>query len=59
MLNKTNTVFIRCPHCDHLNISDESFYRVRCSECNEIFINMECTLTLNDRQGEDDQEING
>lgn len=51
MKNKTHTVFVRCPHCDHLNITDSEFYRIRCSECNEIFINLECTLLLNDKSG--------
>lgn len=44
--NKTHTVFVRCPDCNHLNITDEEFYRLRCSECGEIFINERCTLHL-------------
>lgn len=56
MKNKTHTVFVRCPHCDHLNITDDEFYRLRCSECNEIFINLECTLALNDKPGQSYQE---
>ena len=48
----THTVFVRCPHCDHLNITDSEFYRIKCSACNEIFINLQNTLVLNGNKPE-------
>lgn len=44
--DKVGNVFISCPKCHHINISDTEFYRVRCSQCGEIFINLQCTLNL-------------
>lgn len=46
MDNPTHTVFTRCPRCHHLNITDSEFYRVKCSQCGEVFINDHCTLVL-------------
>lgn len=48
MESKSNTVITKCPNCNHLNIADTEFYRIRCNECGEIFINDKCTLILND-----------
>lgn len=46
MDNSTHTVFTRCPRCHHLNITDSEFYRIKCIQCGEIFINDKCTLVL-------------
>ena len=46
MENKSHTVFTKCPHCNHINITDPEFYRIKCTQCGEIFINDKCTLVL-------------
>jgi hypothetical protein len=38
-MNKSNSVFLICPKCHHMNISDACFYNIQCSECKETFIN--------------------
>jgi uncharacterized C2H2 Zn-finger protein len=44
MRDKSGNLFIRCPKCHHLNISDNDFYEIRCNDCNEMFINKMNTI---------------
>lgn len=39
MLKDLGNLFMRCPVCHHLNITDEDFYEITCPECHNVFLN--------------------